>query len=504
MSLGRKQLRLLAATAFLSVALAAWQAAPQGQTNATAFTGARVIVGDGRAPLEHATIVVTGNRITQVGTNVAVPAGATRVDLTGKTVMPAIIDTHVHTSQTTEALTQDLQRRAYYGVGAVMSMGQDANDPPFQMRAQTPPGLARFFTAGRGITMPEPGRTTAPYWVQTPAEVQKAVSELAAKKVDIVKIWVDDRNGTVQKMTPEIYRAVIDEAHKHKLRVAAHIFNLTDAKGLLRAGLDAFAHGVRDVDVDDEFMALVKQHPNLVLGPNLPDRGVKVDTSWLKASLPAAEYAKLEEGNTDRPQAQQAFAIQARNLAKMNAAGVKIVLGSDGNTPWAPHVEMADMVAAGMTPMQVIVAATRNGAEYIRIPDTGTLEANKSADFLVLDANPLDDITNTRRISAVYLRGQAYRWEVTADLASGDVTAPGPDDPAARFVVVSLEVVTRVADQGSRIGSDDPLSLGILLAREGLLVDAAHSLDRAASRGSESDRAIARSLLAQLAATMRR
>ena len=208
-------------------------------------------------------------------------------------------------------------------------------------------------------------------------------------------------------MTPEIYGAIIDEAHKRGLRVTAHIFELEDAKGLMRAGIDAFAHGVRDRDIDDELVAMFKQRPNLILTPNLPDRGVKVDLSWLRAGLPADEFAKLEEANTDRPKAQASYGIQARNLAKLNAAGVRITLGTDGNRPWGPHEEMLDMVLAGMTPMQVIVAATRNSAEFLRIADTGTLQAGKSADFIVLDANPLDDITNTRRISAVILRGAA-------------------------------------------------------------------------------------------------
>jgi imidazolonepropionase-like amidohydrolase len=154
-------------------------------------------------------------------------------------------------------------------------------------------------------------------------------------------------------------------------------------------------------------MAMVKKRPDLVLVPNLPDRGVKTDLSWLRATLQPAELQKLEAGNTDRPEAQAAFAIQARNLAKMSAAGVRVAVGTDGNTPWGPHLEMADMVAAGMTPMQVIVAATRNGAEFVRMNDAGTIAAGRSADFIVLDANPLDDITNTRRIAAVYLRGAA-------------------------------------------------------------------------------------------------
>ena len=390
----------------------------------TVFEGARLLVGDGSV-IDDAAFVVEGGRFTLVGPRgaVTVPAGASHVDLTGKTVIPAIVNTHVHLASTREERLAQLEHMAYYGAAAAVSLGQDQGEAPFAMRDEVLVGAARSLTAGRGITSPEPGRSEAPYWVTTGSEARAAVRELAAQRVDLVKIWVDDRNGQYEKLSPGLYRAVIEEAHTHGLRVTAHVYSLDDAKALLLAGVDAFAHGVRDREVDEALLAMWGERPGVVLVPNLPDPGVRVDLSWI-TTVPAGVLSGMQEGSTDRPDVQRAFAIQAANLAALHDAGVTIAFGTDGSTPWAPHLEMEDMVRSGMSPADVIVAATLTSAQLVGLADEiGSVASGKSADFIVLDANPMEDIASTRRISDVYLRGEPLDREgIRARIL--DATAP--------------------------------------------------------------------------------
>lgn len=393
----------------LSLASSACAEVPEaGSSDAVVFEGARVIVGDGGV-IEDAVFVVEDGRFSAVGAagEVEAPAGAAHMDLAGKTVMPAIVNAHIHLASDRETRTDQLRHYAYYGQSMLVSLGLDEGETAFEMRGETVADGARSQSAGRGITSQEPGRSEVPHWVTTEEEARAAVRELAADRVDIVKIWVDDRSGQYERLSAELYEAVIDEAHANGLRVTAHVFTLDDAKGLLRAGVDAFAHGIRDMDVDDELVALWLERPNVVLVPNLPAPGVAEDMGWLAGSVPAAQVELMQTNSFDRPELQEFFGIQARNLNRLSQEGITISFGTDGSSPWAAHQELADMVRSGMSPADVLVAATSTSAEFVGIDDLGTVATGKSADFIVLDANPLDDITNTRMIDAVYLRGAA-------------------------------------------------------------------------------------------------
>jgi imidazolonepropionase-like amidohydrolase len=406
----------------------------------TLFENARLIVGDGSAPIASSAFIVENGRFTRVGEkgSVPAPAGARRIDLTGKTVMAALVDAHVHLgyrkglsfvadNYTRENLLDTLDRFAFCGIAAVLEAGTGRGDLPFQVRADARSG-ARYLTAGRGFAMPNAGpgvpMRDAAFGVTTEAEARENVRALAAKRPDLIKIWVDDRNGTVEKLKPALYRAIIDEAHAHGLRVMAHIAALEDAKDLLRAGIDGFGHVVRDRDIDDELLALLKQRPRVFFVETLwgerqaiyQERPAWVDEPILRDLLSGEEITQLaasfSTAASPTPAQRESARRLLRNVATLNAAGVKLGLGTDtGGVTGGQYfglaslVELELLVKAGLTPAQAIVAATRNSADILGLDQLGTVAMGKSADFVVLEANPLQDIANARRISTVYLRG---------------------------------------------------------------------------------------------------
>jgi imidazolonepropionase-like amidohydrolase len=417
----------------LAGALAAFQG---GTTGPTLFEGARLIAGDGSAPIENAAFLVEGDSLTWVGKkgDRQPPPGATRVDLTGKTVMPTLIDGHNHiglvnvrdgsnskANYVHDNLVDQLERYAYYGIAAAMSMGLEADQElAYQLRDEMIPNAARFMTVGRGIAAtPIAGpvgeaRLGIPFGARTEKEGRDHVKELHARGVRFVKIWVDDRDGAAPKVQPNVYRAIIAEAHARGMEVLAHIGRTTalaDAKDLLQAGVDGFVHVVRDRDVDDEYLALVKSHPKTWTGPNIPVPPTVSTVTSLAETMPAAQIDRMRaqvqqrEKNGNPPN--ELFELHCRNFRKIHAAGMVIGLGTDGTGDgFGAHEQIDAYTRCGMTTMEAIVAGTGTNARLLHLDRMGTVAAKKEADFLVLDANPLDDITNTRKIASVYLRGK--------------------------------------------------------------------------------------------------
>jgi imidazolonepropionase-like amidohydrolase len=415
------------------------------------FEGARLIVGDGRV-IQNGAFVVENGRLAAVGAAGAVqrPAGSARVDLTGKTVMPALIDAHMHMgfenmtswaarNYTRENVIDTLDRLAYYGVGAAFSTGTDPDDIALQIQQDQAAGRvsgARFVFAA-GAAPPDAGpnpqllkelatlNRVVVHPITNDADARQAARQIAARKISFVKVWVTDRGGTQRKTTPEAYRALIDEAHKNNMRVVAHATDsLQDAKDLARAGLDGYIHGV--LDADDEFVALAKKNDAFIT----PAQGLGLRTAAGLPSWPADPFfqeatppafverllqqaAKAPPPAANAPSLDERLSRPARMVKVLLSGGVRLAVGTDsGATPDYPpgypiHREMEIYTRIGMTPQQVIVAATKAGAEALRLDkDMGTLEAGKLANLLVLNANPLDDIKNTRQIASVYLQGR--------------------------------------------------------------------------------------------------
>jgi len=458
---------LLSIAAFLFLAACSSQTGNQGATNGpVVYEGARLITGDGTAPIENSAFVVDNGKFTLAGKKgeVLAPAGAAHVDLTGKTVMPAMVDLHGHLGYqnvpegtmskamfTRENLTDHLERLAYHGIGAVVDVASLVDrsdmhggrtgwgDVPLKVRDEIIPNAALFKTAGPGMSFPNggptghPSRADVPYPVATEAEARAAVDDYVKIKPEFIKIWADDRAGKKPKLTPPLYRAILDEAHKFNVPVAAHNVTLADAKALLRGGIEGWLHvPVRGGDeVDDEIVGIVKDRiakndrPVMWMTPALAEPYMSLGggqhPAWLDDPLLADTYSQeditrfwgdpLKKMKPEEiARAKKIFDGLARNGMKLRAAGIRVVMGTDTGQSrffigYSTHMDLEGLAAMGMTPSEVTVAATRDAAEIGHF-NTGLVAAGRQADFIVLDANPLDSISNTRKINKVFLRGQ--------------------------------------------------------------------------------------------------
>lgn len=420
-------------------------------SGAVVLRGARLIDGTGRPPVENAVLVVERGRIRAEGESgaVRIPKGAKEIDLRGKTLMPALIDLHAHLGQTrngleaapgsytAENIRAQLERFLSYGVGTVLCLGTD-DDLIYELREQQRAGKlpgARFLTAGRGFGVMggyPPGTDNGDRYRPNTAEQARAeVRELAVHHPDFVKMWVDDDFGRLPKMRPEIYRAIISEAHRHGLRVIAHVFYLADAKALVDAGVDALGHSVRDMPVDRDLIDALKARGVIYIPTLVRDESTFAyaeGPEWLHdpffqvglapvvlATLESPQFKEKFGANPDLARCRAAFEMGKRSLKTLMEAGVRIGFGTDAGPPlrfqgYFEHRELQLMVESGLSPMQAIVCATRNSGEFLgHAYRLRTLEPGKQADFLVLDASPLEDIHSTEKLSAVWQAGELRR-----------------------------------------------------------------------------------------------
>ncbi|MEQ8413493.1 MAG: amidohydrolase family protein [Imperialibacter sp.] len=397
----------------------------------TAFTGATIIDGTGAAPIQNGVLLVADGHIVAIGAKneVTLPDNTTVKDLSGKTIIPGLINAHGHVGDvkgiegghySRQNVIDNLSLFARYGVTTLVSLGADKEEA-VSLRAAVDTAAtqrARLYIAGEVISG------------NTPEEAVAVVDQNDAMGVDFMKIRVDDNLGSSPKMTEDVYKAVINRSHELGYKIATHMYYLDDAKKLLAAGSDFLAHSVRDLPVDDELIGLLKEK-KVCYCPTLTrelSTYVYEDTAFffsdpffqkefaaatIQPLLDPARQEQIKNSKSAQTYKRQLPTAMA-NLKTLSDNGVTIAFGTDSGIPtrfmgYFEHLEMAMMVDAGMSPMQIIVSATSDAAKCLDLKDVGKIASGYWADFVVLDANPLEDIKNSRSISGVWIGGEEVK-----------------------------------------------------------------------------------------------
>lgn len=412
-----------------------WQVAESSNAPIT-ILGAKLIDGTGADPIEDSVVVIEGTRIQAAGSRAKtpVPKGGEIIDGTGKTIIPGLIDLHTHYFGDRAEMERLLRTQLRFGVTTSRSIGADTEEHLgviADARAGKLPA-PRLYTAGLGFTHPDGHPIQLPF-VRRPPTVEEArtgVAELSSQKVDFIKMWVESKNGTLPKITPETRQVIAEEAAKRHIPVVAHIFDLSDVEQLIDVGVRQFLHTVRDTeDVSDELLDRLKAEgvsfiPTLTVAERLwffPENPGALQDPEIRASLEAPLLADIEKEETQKklladpnlPRLKDEYARAERFVKKLAAHGIPVAVGSDSGagviaTGWGTHHEMQLFIKAGLTPAQTLHAATGGAAAMLveGEPGFGTIEPEKAADLLLLDADPLADIANTRKINRVMRAGK--------------------------------------------------------------------------------------------------
>ena len=442
--------------------------ANHAQAAVTAITGATLVNTNGKPPATDAVILLQNGKIIRVGTrqSIQIPKDAVIIDARGKWIIPGLIDSHVHFFQSGGLYTRpdalDLRKVVSYekeiekvktnlndtfarylrsGITSVVDVGGPLWNFDVRAVAEKTDIAPRVIVAGPLISTYKPpvlsDAQDAPIIkANSPEEAREMVRKQAEKKTDLIKIWFVVLPGEMPEKHLPVIKAVMEESRRLNLRVAVHATELETARVAVREGANILVHSVEDKPVDADFIRLIKEK-NVIYTPTLTVYSgyrktfsqqhdftsieYQIANPYVMSSLfdlrhiPAENMPKRLKDAIDNPKPIPPPDVELKNLKILQDAGVTIAAGTDAGNIGTLHGasifrELKMMVDAGLTPNQVLITATLNGAKLMGLEkDLGTIEEGKLADMVILNSDPLNNIQNISNIHLVIKNGKAFQ-----------------------------------------------------------------------------------------------